>query len=225
MDASTLQRFPAAESSTTKFLLFALPAELRDCIYDLVFSTTKATDLDLRLACPPSKALLMTCRQIYNEARLMHGAAYRAFWTNTAFVFNFTGEEGPTRSEAEEFLRAVEAVRPEDLDHITSFSINLRRAGRPRSISLERGIWIHSEQGSPRSFHAFIPVGTELLLDRGARVWLMPASDRAYWFATMFDWSDLERMRAYKADPAFCISTRQEILLQAGMTNDSPIFH
>ena len=51
---------------------FTLPAERRNEIYEIAFITnTDSKDgatTDLRSTKPPSKALLLTCRQIYNEA-------------------------------------------------------------------------------------------------------------------------------------------------------------
>lgn len=57
-----------------------LPAEIRNNIYSLVLSPDKRTDLvELKEATPPSKNLMLTCKQIHAEAAGMYRAAYRAF--------------------------------------------------------------------------------------------------------------------------------------------------
>ena len=76
---------PAANN--TKCALLTLPAELRNKIYALVYpcaGTVELLNSDLLKSgtATPSKALLMTCRQIYEEARYV----YCAVWDETEFT-------------------------------------------------------------------------------------------------------------------------------------------
>lgn len=52
-----------------------MPPEVRNHIYDLTL-TSPASTVDLMEAAPPSKDLIMACREIYDETRHMHQAAY-----------------------------------------------------------------------------------------------------------------------------------------------------
>ncbi|KAK4950884.1 hypothetical protein LTR10_010877 [Elasticomyces elasticus] len=64
--------------------LFGLPAELRLYIYGLAF-TSASSPIKLLDAAPPSRALILTCRQAYNEAAALHRAACLSFWPDSQF--------------------------------------------------------------------------------------------------------------------------------------------
>jgi len=66
--------------------LLDLPAELRNRIYELAFSTE--TETNLLEAVPPPKHLLLACRQIYQEAVGLHKIAFRSYWADTRYVLN-----------------------------------------------------------------------------------------------------------------------------------------
>lgn len=62
---------PQATTSTRE-MLTTIPPEIRNRIYELVMpAPDPETEADLLTAEPPSKALLLTCRQICGEARVM----------------------------------------------------------------------------------------------------------------------------------------------------------
>ncbi|KAK3617667.1 hypothetical protein LTR56_025134 [Elasticomyces elasticus] len=71
----------------TRFL--TIPPEIRNQIYDFVFKpgVGAVALLDAR---PPSKALPLLCRKIYNEVQFLHKAAYRAYWRDTQFTISPT---------------------------------------------------------------------------------------------------------------------------------------
>lgn len=49
-----------------------MPPEIRNRIYELVLATPVAgAEIDLLSARPPDKALLLTCRRIYDEVKYM----------------------------------------------------------------------------------------------------------------------------------------------------------
>ena len=69
---------------TSPFL--ELPPELRNSIYDLVFSRDISTvPIKLRDATPPRKALALVNRQLYEETYILCRDAYRKFWTTNDF--------------------------------------------------------------------------------------------------------------------------------------------
>ena len=67
-------------------------------IYELAF-TTDAEDAQEILqhdAAEPSKALLLTCRQIYNEAGIFQNRVNRTYWNTTKFALDKTGRRDLT---------------------------------------------------------------------------------------------------------------------------------
>lgn len=79
-----------------------LPAEIRIEIYELVFTTNDTADVDLMEAIAPNKALLLTCRQIEGEAKLIYRKAYRDFWRTSKFFLNVSGRQEPDRPRCSE---------------------------------------------------------------------------------------------------------------------------
>lgn len=92
--------------------LLKLPAELRNNIYELVFTVASTATTDLLYATPPPKSLLSTCREIHDEAAAMYKDTYRRFWTSSSFVLVM---DRASVAAAKVF---IEAMRDEDLDHI-----------------------------------------------------------------------------------------------------------
>ncbi|KAF2765479.1 hypothetical protein EJ03DRAFT_354849 [Teratosphaeria nubilosa] len=69
-----------------------LPPEIRDIIYELVFVRHSAAGSAIRISNVPSKALLITCRQIYHEANAMYKHAYCSFWRQNKHVVDQRGD-------------------------------------------------------------------------------------------------------------------------------------
>lgn len=83
--------------------LFRLPAELRNYIYELTFATPPT--IDFIEACPPSKALVVTCRAIRDETAKMYQAMYRKYWKESTFVidmFDRLPVQGPARKPGDD---------------------------------------------------------------------------------------------------------------------------
>lgn len=81
----------AAESSAvalqSRHLFGKLPAELRNNIHELSFTSVKDDEgVDLLESKPPSNALLLTCQQANAEARELYNEAYRKYWSSTKFT-------------------------------------------------------------------------------------------------------------------------------------------
>ncbi|KAK3631255.1 hypothetical protein LTR22_021139 [Elasticomyces elasticus] len=72
-------------SQTCKLLTIA--PELRNKTYELALSEVNTGLVDLLSAGSPSnKNLLLSCRQVYEEAKGIHAEAYRRYWSETNFV-------------------------------------------------------------------------------------------------------------------------------------------
>lgn len=99
--------------------LLALPAELRIHIYELVFTTGAGgmSPVDILHASGPSKALLLTSRQIYDEAGGIFKEAHRRYWTGGHFVLDRRNHM-PTRAE-------VEALKDDDVNRIAKRHLRL----------------------------------------------------------------------------------------------------
>lgn len=103
--------------------LLQLPAELRNAIYELAFTTKHDLDekVDLLAAKPPDgKALLATCRQVYNEACELYKTKYREFWTTSSFVVTVNGV--PVRNQ-------VASPKTADIENISTLEVVLGSFG------------------------------------------------------------------------------------------------
>ncbi|GIZ42828.1 hypothetical protein CKM354_000608200 [Cercospora kikuchii] len=95
---SSTTSVPAISQDDCSFLE-KLPAELRNEIYELVF-TSDDDDfegwVELEDAEPPSRALLWTCQQIKTEATQIYEEACSKYWTETSFrvTLGDFGEDG-----------------------------------------------------------------------------------------------------------------------------------
>lgn len=100
--------------------LFRLPPELRNRVYELCFIQV-AREVNIIEAQPPPKDLLCACRQVYNEARLMHRQAYRDYWSKTCFVLHLrTGELDESIRVARGVIASLGAA---DIRHISLIRI------------------------------------------------------------------------------------------------------
>ncbi|KAK4619480.1 hypothetical protein CLAFUW4_10785 [Fulvia fulva] len=122
----------------TTFL--TLPAELRNEIYELAF--TSAHDsvnneaIDIRETSPPSKALLFAGRQTYNEAAKIYQEAYRKYWVEPHFELDV--DKTPLTEDGREAIQGVNAA---DMAHITNLIIKgtpITRGRRNSYIDLHR---------------------------------------------------------------------------------------
>lgn len=165
----------AEESSA--FPLLDLPAEIRNCIFELSFTPDWPAD-DLFKACPPSNALITTCRQVYQEARGLYRTGYRAYWTTTQFSVTMEKDQqkleamvsllrGETTSTQIKEYGFADELRSEDVRHIAS--LFLKSALTPDHYPDDKflhyvhrdGLWWGLDHGSNRGYrdgHIFLPV-------------------------------------------------------------------
>ncbi|KAK5121358.1 hypothetical protein LTR85_005524 [Meristemomyces frigidus] len=91
--------------------LLELPAEVRNEIYELTFTSDSADrEIDFLHATPPSKALLLCSHQTYDESNGFYKQAYRAYWSSTKFAI-FCGDAqsvvSDIRSRRDEEIAAI----------------------------------------------------------------------------------------------------------------------
>lgn len=68
--------------------LLNLPAELREQVYHLAFSPLYRREQPINLldTRPPTKDLLLVCKQIYREASTIYWTTYRQYWLESTFA-------------------------------------------------------------------------------------------------------------------------------------------
>ena len=137
--------------------LLTLPAELRNYIWELAFTPNSSgspwfghDDVNLLDARAPDKALLLTCRQTYNEARGMYILARTQFWQGTRFFICCGAQTGQTAFA--EFCNRLDAIDEDTVGRINHLSI-YRTSGFSRLPSLEmrRRLWVLTLPLSGRS--------------------------------------------------------------------------
>lgn len=103
-------------------LLEKLPAELKSIIFELAFTQDLEDgdqEIELSFAKPPSKHILVTCREIRAIARGHYRAAYRRFWRTTAFTLTFRElMAGFTAREA-----MIRQLNPLNINNVTKLTI------------------------------------------------------------------------------------------------------
>ena len=109
--------FSSTISSSSPF--FKLSAELRNTCYELAFTQDNDSDesVDLQDARRPSKALLLTCKQVNVEAKGLYEDANRSYWRKTDFW---------TQPSSDSALVLQTSVRMCDLDAIRHLSVHVR---------------------------------------------------------------------------------------------------
>ncbi|KAK5719214.1 hypothetical protein LTR15_007737 [Elasticomyces elasticus] len=80
--------------------LLTIPAELRKDICELVFKHSYSV-VNLLEASPPSKSLLLTCKEIYYGTRQAYKTAYQSYWRDTQFTLHAYGPSIDRFSEAD----------------------------------------------------------------------------------------------------------------------------
>ncbi|KAK4895284.1 hypothetical protein LTR27_006627 [Elasticomyces elasticus] len=98
--------------------LLDIAAELRNTIYELVFTSNLEDCVDLFAATPPSRAITLACRQTRNEAKQMYTKAYRDYWTHATFYIDYDLEHRINRT-------TVDNLNPEDLVEIRNVHLKM----------------------------------------------------------------------------------------------------
>jgi len=84
----------ASLTADTQCLLLKLPPELRNIIYGMAFAThefdREYDPIALEDARPPLPGLLLSCKQVHQEAAQMYRQMLKDFWSRRMFVLDFT---------------------------------------------------------------------------------------------------------------------------------------
>lgn len=127
---------PSNASHQSKAHILTLPPEIRNRIYDLAFANP-TTSVNLLEAAPPSKNLVVACRQIHAESKHMYRAAYRAYWSDTHFTLIGNKNNLPAfRSEVKHLHYRVHKLDDDDVAHISRMTIDT-----DATWELEEGVW------------------------------------------------------------------------------------
>ncbi|KAK4496212.1 hypothetical protein PRZ48_012192 [Zasmidium cellare] len=121
-----------------------LPVELRDEIYKLTFTPDhdEGKEVSLVDAAPPSKAVLMTCKQAHAEAAKLYKAMYQDYWRKT--TFQITPDRRLRNDPSVPAI--VDYVAPHhtaDIEHIQHIFVRLVLDERELEMNLvdRRGLW------------------------------------------------------------------------------------
>ena len=149
-------RMAASPHPQTQCRFFtALPPELRNPIYDLIFPQAKAGDAFKDLLGPhrPSKAFASTCRQAYAETYELYRAVYCTFWGQRELQLDLRGLHENTALQ--DRLRCFfEEVRDDDFElaHLTSLNMPGKNSAR---YDDNLGLWERDKFVSGRPYAYF----------------------------------------------------------------------
>lgn len=163
---------PGTATSSGQPRILSVPPEIRNRIYGFVFQRDPRQKVDLLEANPPAKDLLITCRQVYQEARLMYREAYRKFWTLTTFKIFMPSREPTTGISRAILLAHIEITLERELPHVTKLELG----DEERTVQYWRGIWYHPDN----VYVAIIPLPLdleEIALPPGVQVIQAPVYD------------------------------------------------
>lgn len=114
-----------------------LPAELRNNIYESVFDFPENGMKTLYANAPFSKSLILTCREIHDEAAGIYKSTYRKYWSTSHFTI-----QGRNPRKA---LKLVPTLSVRDVWHIKKITIT---NSTPSFVSTEasyaQGVWYAS---------------------------------------------------------------------------------
>ena len=98
------------------------------------------TEVDLLTAAGPPKDLLLSCRQIYNEAVLIHKQAYRQYWETTNFTLILKWNESKPGFDAR-----IKALDDKDIQRVRQLTLSLNDS----EAEIDRFTLIQLENGKP----------------------------------------------------------------------------
>lgn len=101
-------------------LLNRMPAEIRNHIYELVCAPAPCNDL--LAASLPSKTILLTCRQVYAEAREIFRQGYRAFRSDPHLTQRLP-QMRENRALRQQFKAFMDSISDGDTKYIASLTI------------------------------------------------------------------------------------------------------
>ncbi|KAK4496208.1 hypothetical protein PRZ48_012188 [Zasmidium cellare] len=162
-------------------LLDKLPAELRNRVWEFAFAPDDDSEVELAEATPPSKNLLLTCRQIYDESYGLYQPAYRDYFRTTKFRITYQiNRVGFTTYATSTFGNSPLLRYPRALvEQITRMTFVIERPHQRADDTLElvdkRGGWKWTSMPLPVDYLA---VAFFTIARDNAGVWLSFARNR-----------------------------------------------
>lgn len=150
-------------------LFKTIPAEIRNRIYELAFKLEDdhgRVSEDLDEAEPPGKAIILTCRQFFVEAKHMYAVMAREFWSTGKFIVRMGAlvevEEEFWERDFEEYW---DKSYKTDVAKVSEFAIahvkRLKMVYEHSDMQFEKGVWY---QGSGHKYDsvcwAIVPEAT-----------------------------------------------------------------
>lgn len=125
-----------------------IPAEIRNSIYELAFKfedhQNNLFPQDLENAEPPGKAILLTCRQFFEEAKHMYTTTARDFWSTGKFAIR-TGKMVQHTSNHGERTVSWDKSYATDIDDVSEWAIShikrLELHYEHRYVAFKNGVW------------------------------------------------------------------------------------
>lgn len=150
-----------------------LPAELRNNVYELALCSAAEEENQIRIAIPnsaaqppglhlcyarpPSKNLLLTCREIYHEARGIYKCHYRQFWQTTRFFIlgrQLRGVRGSSKADQARLKLCANA----DLENVTRVDVYLAPTVSFKLVE-KGGLWLRRAAGRGPTYLS-MPLGS-----------------------------------------------------------------
>lgn len=182
--------------------LLKLPPELRNQIYDSAFHVSPDSDGFVYFTTkPPAKDVLMTCRQIYNEAKGWYKHAYRRFWSEGHFMIR--------RGSRSEIYSMLPGIRDLDIAAVTKVTIDVffnYEIAYHEKAQLVDGVWI-SYCGYPGRVKES---GRDIVISKDRRI----ADARGFsiaWINRNFHVLDADRIPEDQLPAAFEVAGRKHL--------------
>lgn len=136
-----------ATAAQPKCYFMTIPGEIRNRIYDYVFTNNGGEGpVEVFKFSPPSNNIIMSCRQVYQEARELYKAAYRLYWSENDFNFIWR-----PHSDEEEAGAKLRNFSDADVAAISCMKFSDRVEG-DFSLRLASGVWTKKSSGDVSSF-------------------------------------------------------------------------
>lgn len=145
----------STHTTTTCYFFDKIPPEVRNEIYSLAFTTAAdVEDVIYFTASPPSKSIIITCKQAYQEANGLYQDAYRRFWRDSSFKV----PDGLHKQSNQ----AIQRLRSADVAAITKVSMVFPTSRHPaKEIVLRHGNWQCLVAGHNRPPARFVVVAKD----------------------------------------------------------------
>jgi hypothetical protein len=150
-------------NAQTQCILFRLPRELRDDLYEHVFGTGIVKghiQLEYAHTLAPQSDLTITCRRTHEEATAIHQAAFKTYWENNTFSYSLPLAHDLPALTSKRFMHMNRIFQQNYWDGLLRGRLEIRR--EPGSNRWE--MFVHRDPLllSPSEADRLLPVPVEL---------------------------------------------------------------